>query len=468
MFRVTGQRTVVRGTATFTLHDDSCPGCGERGEQLLLGARNATLGSQVVDSTWASVFNDDKKLIAFSDSVQDAAHRAGFFGARTWQNNVRTALAHVLDEIGQPKMAWSAALGAIEQRISNCMPPFNMKREELVSEFIAPNMTWLHDWDKELTKDKGLPTTSRLPDFVRQRLLWQTTTELTYLSQRGRTLERIGKAVLAVPWADVRRLAEQLLPVFYENYGTHNLNGQAIAHWLWGLLTRLRRIGAVMHPELVHYAGDGDTFPWANRRPWLPRIGPSTPRPIFLTVGKDGCYRCVYQYRLGRNMALVSRDTAKAVLTELVGSLGNLQKVPSISEIAINPNFDSVLESRFIESLKRLGGSKDAATGMQQIPPVKLVPDVVNGKSGFVMDAGGQRYKIEPQRDLTPDDGIAVVSRPDFVIWPWSQASTRRPIAVFCDGWAHHKNIMRQDARKRSALVTSGKFWVWSVNRRAS
>jgi DEAD/DEAH box helicase domain-containing protein len=53
----------------------------------------------VVDASWASVFNDDKKLIAFSDSVQDAAHRAGFFGARTWQNGVRTAWAHLLDEL---------------------------------------------------------------------------------------------------------------------------------------------------------------------------------------------------------------------------------------------------------------------------------------------------------------------------------------------------------------------------------
>jgi DEAD/DEAH box helicase domain-containing protein len=76
------------------------PGCGERDELLLLGARNATLGSQVVENSWASPFNDDKKLIAFSDSVQDAAHRAGFFGARTYMNNVRTAWAHVMDELG--------------------------------------------------------------------------------------------------------------------------------------------------------------------------------------------------------------------------------------------------------------------------------------------------------------------------------------------------------------------------------
>lgn len=55
--------------------------CGEPDELLLLGARNATMGSQVVESTWASVFNDDKKLIAFS-SVECRAP-GGVFGALT-------------------------------------------------------------------------------------------------------------------------------------------------------------------------------------------------------------------------------------------------------------------------------------------------------------------------------------------------------------------------------------------------
>jgi DEAD/DEAH box helicase domain-containing protein len=91
VLRVTAQRTQKTDHAQYTWHDPVCPGCGKHGELPLLGARNATLGSQVVDASWASVFNDDKKLIAFSDSVQDAAHRAGFFGARNWQNNVRTA-----------------------------------------------------------------------------------------------------------------------------------------------------------------------------------------------------------------------------------------------------------------------------------------------------------------------------------------------------------------------------------------
>jgi DEAD/DEAH box helicase domain-containing protein len=171
---------------------------------------------------------------------------------------------------------------------------------------------------------------------------------------------------------------------------------------------------------------------------------------------KDGCYRCLYQYRLGRSMGLVSRDNAKAVLTDLVGSLGSLERVKTISDIYINPNFDSVLEARFIESLKKL-------SGIGGLPTVKLVQDVVNGKSGYVLELAGQRYRIEPQASVNSDVGVAVASQPDFVIWPWASGSKRRPVAVFCDGWAYHKDCLREDALKRSAILASGKYWVWSV-----
>ena len=171
---------------------------------------------------------------------------------------------------------------------------------------------------------------------------------------------------------------------------------------------------------------------------------------------KDGCYRCLYQYRLGRNMEMVSRDNAKAVLSDLVGALDQLERVETISDIYINPNFDSVLEARFIESLKRLGG-------VGGLPLVKLVQDVVNGKSGWVLEVGTQRYRIEPQCEIGPAFNLSVWSKPDFVIWPWSATSKRKPIAVFCDGWTDHQHCMREDALKRSAIVSSGQLWVWSV-----
>jgi DEAD/DEAH box helicase domain-containing protein len=155
-------------------------------------------------------------------------------------------------------------------------------------------------------------------------------------------------------------------------------------------------------------------------------------------------------------MDLVSRDRGREILTELVGALDQLESVPTISQIYINPNFDSVLEARFIESLKRMGG-------VAGIPKVKLVQDIINGKSGHVLEIAGQRYKVEPQRNVGPSDGVMVASKPDFVIWPWQSGTSRKPIAVFCDGWQFHQNSLREDANKRSALVLRGRFWVWSV-----
>lgn len=293
IFRVTAQQTQVVGQAQYTRHDQTCPACGERGDLLLLGARNATLGSQVVESSWASIFNDDKKLIAFSDSVQDAAHRAGFFGARTYMNNVRTAWAHVMDELreelGQAAVPWSTFLTQAEARFDNPDSILHMAPETLVSEFLGPNMAWLHEWSVDLLQHQLLPASSRLPMKVKKRLLWQLVSDLTYLSQRGRTLERIGKAVLAVPWGRVDDLASRLLPVFREQFGAHGLEQATVAQWLWGMLTRMRQRGGVMHPELAAYAAEGNVYALAKtggRGEWLPKMGESTPRPIFLSLGK--------------------------------------------------------------------------------------------------------------------------------------------------------------------------------------
>ncbi len=142
-----------------------------------------------------------------------------------------------------------------------------------------------------------------------------------------------------------------------------------------------------------------------------------------------------------------------------MGSLDQMEKVPTISDIYINPNFDSVLERTFLESLAKL----NKVSGM---PKIRLVQEVVNSKSGYLLEVDSQRYWIEPQVNLGPNDGVSVASCPDFVFWPVKSGSGRRPIAVFCDGWTYHRQILRADAAKRSAIVMSGKFWVWTVTHR--
>jgi len=97
------QRT--RDGVNFLVNDHHCPMCGARHSIMVFGSRAASLGSIAIHHQFASFYNDDKKLITFSDSVQDAAHRAGFFGARTWQNNVRMAIVQALESADSGRMS---------------------------------------------------------------------------------------------------------------------------------------------------------------------------------------------------------------------------------------------------------------------------------------------------------------------------------------------------------------------------
>ncbi|ELS00233.1 hypothetical protein GLO73106DRAFT_00040890 [Gloeocapsa sp. PCC 73106] len=73
-----------RGQTKRETHRD-CPFCGNKDGLVILGSRAASLASAAIATLYSSRHNDDRKLIAFSDSVQDAAHRAGFFEARAYQ-----------------------------------------------------------------------------------------------------------------------------------------------------------------------------------------------------------------------------------------------------------------------------------------------------------------------------------------------------------------------------------------------
>ena len=291
VFRVTATRsTTTNAGVAHVWHDPTCPACGSKFRQLLLGARNATLGAVTIEQSWASPFNDDKKLIAFSDSVQDAAHRAGFFTARTYLNTVRTGLAQVIDQIATPQCSWSTFLEKSAQLWLTAGSPLAMSVDRFVSEFIGPDMMWQHDWATSLQERDSLPAGSHLPARVQKRLAWQAFAEFTYLSRRGRNLDAIGKATLAPNLSDIEQAAEALLPVLHENFGIRHVDQRVVLQWLWGFVCHLRQRGAVWHPELSRYALDGNIYALTHssgRSEWMPRMGDRSPHPMFLSLGKE-------------------------------------------------------------------------------------------------------------------------------------------------------------------------------------
>jgi DEAD/DEAH box helicase domain-containing protein len=170
---------------------------------------------------------------------------------------------------------------------------------------------------------------------------------------------------------------------------------------------------------------------------------------------KDGCYRCVYNYHNSYDRKHVSRRTAVRILNQILQHQALLKKVHTIGDVVQqNAMFDSELERRFIEALRRRTGD-----GLGRF---EVKEEVVRGKPGYFLTAGDWTWTIEPQVELGPDDGVVIHCKPDFVLRP-ETAPNCVPIAVFLDGWQYHKDRIGDDIAKRMAVARSGKYSVWTL-----
>ncbi len=170
-------------------------------------------------------------------------------------------------------------------------------------------------------------------------------------------------------------------------------------------------------------------------------------------IDKDGCYQCLYAYKQSRQIGYISRQTAIETFNQILNSRNKVKKIKSISNISINSLFDSELEKKFIEALKRAG---------KQDRQITIKPEIYNNKQGYRLKIKDNTWMIEPQVELGKENGVEIKCKPDFIIYPRNEKG--RPIAVFTDGFEYHKDIVHEDLKKRMALIQSGKYIVWSLS----
>ena len=172
-----------------------CPFCGSKRGLSLIGLRSATEISTEISQLFASKFNDDKKTLAFSDNVQDAAHRAGFFNARTWRFGFRTAIQRYVQNGGVDCSLADFTNGFINYWHDE------MDDETFVSFFIAPNMTWMNAYEDMIEKRKfgNDARAKKLMADIENRVSYEIILEYGLTSRIGRTLEKSGCSCLAFP-----------------------------------------------------------------------------------------------------------------------------------------------------------------------------------------------------------------------------------------------------------------------------
>lgn len=272
-----------------------CPFCNTQGSLTILGSRAASLTSVAISQIFASNFNNDKKLLTFSDSVQDAAHRAGFFAGRTYTFNFRIALQKFVQTLSAPVDLATLPGMFVDFWLARLGP------ERFITTFIGPNMTWLQEYEKMLASGRVDPADGLL-ELVKKRVHWQILSEYGFRARIGRTLERAGSS-MAVVNGDLlaRAVAAAYFTLINEVGMLRNLNETKVKQLACGLLMHLKNLGGIYYSELDCLIDAwGETF-MLNRINWTPDFSPKARTPAFLTTRRTNRFELLTRSGSGRH-----------------------------------------------------------------------------------------------------------------------------------------------------------------------
>lgn len=187
-------------------------------------------------------------------------------------------------------LPWDQALDALGRCYLDPASPLALSPRDFVARFIPPSMEWLHDW-RQLQDTGDLPEKPPLPQMLCQRMQWRAAEELAHRSDRGRTLSRVGIAVLFPDLADFQPLIHDLTSELRESRGgLETLTEEQVIHWTAGTVLALIQVGAIFHLGLEEIAESGNFagFEFSpKRKHWIPHRG-RFEAPRFITREPGG------------------------------------------------------------------------------------------------------------------------------------------------------------------------------------
>jgi DEAD/DEAH box helicase domain-containing protein len=190
----------------------ACPACDRKLSLGLTRVTGSMLGSILSGVFLSHAGNpDDKKHLIFNDSVQDAAHQAGYLGARSYRFNVRRLLLQMAEEVRGTRVAdripFSALETALKQHVSVVWDAAKKNDRDSRRELfrIVPKELWDLWHDRDESNPLG---SQRHRDELYERLKWEFWCELTLQSDLGWSLKKTD------------RLALKLKPEVRQEWGT--------------------------------------------------------------------------------------------------------------------------------------------------------------------------------------------------------------------------------------------------------
>ncbi|MDJ1369931.1 DEAD/DEAH box helicase [Gulosibacter molinativorax] len=268
-------------------NSQTCPACGRRDGIRFMGAAVATMLSVVTTALFGDGDLDEaeKKELVFTDSVQDAAHRAGFVQSRAHTFGLRNAIRRALGDQPRTLDELSTELVARAQTRS--------ERYRLLGPDIVERESFRSFWDTEDAASIDVNVRLR----VAKRLAFDLQLEFGLQSSFARTLERTGSVTVEVVSGSatlLERLARDAVTGFEfdAELGADGVVSPAtLVAWARGTLEELRSRGGIYHQWLKTYIADSGMRyrvwggrPKAEGMPAFPR-GRSA--PAFARVGAN-------------------------------------------------------------------------------------------------------------------------------------------------------------------------------------
>lgn len=237
--------------------DQRCPNCDSAEGVFFIGSQSATLSSVAIDEMFGSILNSDPKLLAFTDSVQDASHRAGFFTSRTYHFTFRTALQHVIDDAKEQGVRLTEVGPRMLEYWAADRPHRQKNLKEAMAALLPPDLQQYPEWLEFRDNPAASKPPQSLWEEIERRLSWEATSEFGLMETHGRTLEASGSSCLG--WdpqkinATIALLCERL-PGIDSALIKLKADERALRLWLYGWLHRFRIRGALDHPYMEPYA----------------------------------------------------------------------------------------------------------------------------------------------------------------------------------------------------------------------
>ncbi|MGS2809905.1 DEAD/DEAH box helicase [Nocardia sp. MW-W600-9] len=267
---------------------DLCPACGADDGIRFLGSAIATQLSVALSNLFgdAHLDNGEKKALVFTDSVQDAAHRAGFVQARSHTLSLRSTLRNALGDrvSGEQMLTLSELRDAVLERAGED----SGRRYHLLAPDIVEHEAFAPFWQPDT------PTALRrkAAKTVARRVQFDIDLEFGLQSRLGRTLELTGSVVAEVDLGSPQRVA-QLGTTALERT-EHQLafsepDPAAVTQWVRGVAERMRTRGAIAHEWLTTYVERDANRRWVwggrPRGQGMPAFPKGRPAPAFPAVG---------------------------------------------------------------------------------------------------------------------------------------------------------------------------------------